>query len=107
MGEGRAVDVMRRMHRLPAKGRCRILDKGDVVAELHPEPCGRFNARIREHSNNYDFADAVHFQLVIEVRVCKSALRPMLLDDNVAILRLEIGMKLAAPGAFGKGLGFG
>ena len=43
---------MRRMHRLSAEGRRRILHKGDVVAEVHAETASRFDAGIRQHAND-------------------------------------------------------
>jgi hypothetical protein len=36
------------------------------------------------------------FELLIEIRIGEAALRPMLLDDNVAFLRREVRMPFAA-----------
>lgn len=104
MREGRTIDLMRRMHRLPAEGCRRILHEGDVVAELHPKTAGRYDAGIRQHTDDDDLLDPVLLQLVVEVGVGKATLRPTLFNDNVALPRLEIRMKFTAPGALGKSL---
>lgn len=40
MGEGRPVQVMRRVHRLVAEGGGRVAHQGHVIAEFHREPTG-------------------------------------------------------------------
>jgi hypothetical protein len=104
MSEGRSIDLVRRMHRLPAEGRRRILHESDVVAEFHAETAGRFDAGIRQHANDDNLVDPKLFQLVVEVGVRETALRPVLFDNDVALLRLEIIVKRPAPRIFGKRL---
>jgi len=40
MGEGRPVQVMRRMHHLVAEGGGRVAHQGHVIAGFHREPTG-------------------------------------------------------------------
>ena len=44
------------------------------------------------------------FELGVEIGISKTALRPVLSDDDVTIARTEIRMKLSAPGSGGKAL---
>ena len=48
--------------------------------------------------------DAVLAKLLVEVGVGEAALRPVLLGDDVARLRREVGMPFAAPFAAGEGM---
>ncbi len=97
MSEGRPIDHVRRMHRLSARGRRRIRHEGDVIAEFHAETAGRFDAGIRQHANDDDLFDPKLFQLVVEVCVCETALRPVLFDNDVAVLRFEIVVERVPP----------
>ncbi len=63
------------MHRLPAKGRCRILHEGDVVTELHSETAGRVDAGTCQQADD-DLFGPMFFRLVVEVGVGKAALQP-------------------------------
>ena len=94
MSEGRPIDLVRRMHRLVADGRRRILHEGDVVAEFHTETAGRLDAGIRQHADDDDLFDPQLFQLVVEVCVRETALRPVLFDNDVALLGLEIIVRI-------------
>ncbi len=49
MRESRTIEVVGRMHHLVAEGCCRVLDQGDVAAELHREPAGRRDAGVRQN----------------------------------------------------------
>jgi hypothetical protein len=46
----------------------------------------------------------VLFKLLVEVSVGKAALRPMLLDDDVSLLRDKVRMPLTAPSTLRKNL---
>src|SRR5215468_6444854 len=54
--------------------------------------------------NNSNLFDPMLFQLVVKVCVRETALRPVLIDNDVALLRLEIIVKRPAPRIFGKSL---
>jgi hypothetical protein len=73
-------------------------------AEFHREPARGLDAGVRHEADEDDLLDAVLLELLIEVRVGEAALRPVLLDDDVAWLRDEVRVPFAAPGAFGEGL---
>jgi hypothetical protein len=49
----------------------------------------------------------VLFKLLVEVSVSKAALRPVLLDDYVSLLRDKVRMPLAAPSTPGEDLSTG
>jgi len=97
VGEGRTVELGR-VHFFPTfSGRC-IFDQGDVIAEFHSETAGRLDAGVRQHADEDDLFDPVLLKLLVEVSVSKAALRPVLLDDDVSLLRDKIRMPLTAPG---------
>jgi hypothetical protein len=73
-----------------------------VIAEFHRETAGGLDARIGQQTDHPD--DFPLLQPEIQVGVRKTALAPMFLDDNVACLRCEFGMPLAAPSSFGEAL---
>jgi hypothetical protein len=68
-----------------------------VIAEFHSETAGRLNAGVRNHADEDDLFDSVLFKLLVEVSVGKAALRPMLLDDDVSLVRDKVRMPLTAP----------
>jgi hypothetical protein len=68
-----------------------------VVAEFHPETAGGFNAGVRQHADEDDLLDSVLFKLLVKVSISKAALRPMLLDDDVSLLRDKVRMPVTAP----------
>src|SRR5579863_10127152 len=47
-------------------------------------------------------SDPVLFELHVKIRVCKAALPPVLMDDDVTFSRREIAMELAAPTSLGE-----
>src|SRR5712664_2266565 len=50
MREGRAVQFMGGVQHLLAEGRGRVLHQRDVIAELHREAAGRFDAGVGEQA---------------------------------------------------------
>src|ERR1700732_97841 len=99
MREGRPVDFVRGMQRLGAECRCRVPPQRDVVAKFSAATGGRLNAGVRHHSYHDDLLDTALLELEVKVGVSKSVLAPMLLNDDVAWLRHQIGMPVAAPHA--------
>src|SRR5260221_8039265 len=98
MRECRPVELGR-VHRFPTFSRRRIFDYGDVVAEFHPETAGGLDAGVRQHADEDDLFDSVLFKLLIEVGVSKAALPPVLLNNDVSLLRDKVRMPLTAPSA--------
>ena len=96
MRECRSIQVVRRMHELVAERGGRVADQGHVITQLHGESAGGLNAAVGEHTDGDDMRDAVLLELEIEVSIGEAALRPVLLDDDVASLRHEIWMPFAA-----------
>ena len=106
VSEGRTIQLMRGAHHLALeRGRC-ILHQGDVVAELHREAACRLDTSVCQQTDNNDFLDAVLFELLVEIRVGKATLRPMLLDNDIALPGNKIRVPLTAPCPFGEGLPF-
>src|SRR5436189_2942902 len=87
------------MHRLGAECRCRIPHQCHVIAEFSAPAGGGLDAGIGQHSYHDDVFDAALLELETEVGTGKSILAPMLLDHDVARLRYEFRMPLAAPHA--------
>jgi hypothetical protein len=54
---------------------------------------------VRYQPDDDELMDAVLLELQIEIRVGKAAGAPMLLGDDLARLRRELGTELAAPRA--------
>ena len=97
VGESRAVQfVCGAHHFLAERGRC-IAHERDVIAQFHRKAAGGFNAGIGKQTDDDHVRDALLFQLKVEIGVGKAALGPVLLDDDVAFLRHEVGMPFAAP----------
>ena len=68
-----------------------------MVAEFHPETAGGLDAGVRQHADEDDLLDSVLFKLLVEVSISKAALGPVLLDDDVSLLRDKVRMPLTAP----------
>jgi len=68
-----------------------------VVAEFHPETAGGLDAGVRQHADEDDLLDSMLFELLVEVSISKAALRPVLLDDDVFLLRDKVRMPVTAP----------
>src|SRR6202047_1705998 len=96
VGEGRTVELGRARF-FSTESRGRIFDEGDVIAEFHSKTAGRLDAGVRQHADEDDLFDSVLFKLLVEVSVSKAALRPVLLDDDVSLLREKVRMPLTAP----------
>ncbi len=72
----------------PEGGR-RVLHQRDAIAELHREPPCGLHARIRDEADEDDPLDPVLLELLVEVGVREAVLRPVLLDDDIALSRRE------------------
>src|SRR5262249_43058035 len=72
-------------------------NQGDVIAELHREARRRIDAGVSQQSHDDRVTDAMLLELQIEIGVGETALSPMLADDDIAVARREIGMKLTTP----------
>src|ERR1700756_221170 len=83
---GRPVDGMGGVHCFMAESSGRVLDQGDVVPELHTEAASRLDAGVGYHADQNDAADAVLFELKIEIGIREAARSPMLLDNDIARL---------------------
>ena len=97
---------MRGAHHFLGERRRSILDQSDVIAELHRKAAGGFDASVCQQTDNNDFLDAVLFELLVEIRVGKATLRPMLLDNDIGLPGNKIRVPLTAPCPFGEGLPF-
>ena len=96
MREGRPVDL-RCVHGFATEGGGGILDQGDVIPEFHAEAAGRFDTRVRNHADQDDVANAVLLELKIEIGIREAARSPMLPDNDIARLGLEVIMNRADP----------
>ena len=54
MREARSIDLVRRVHAFRLKGSGRILNRGDVVAELHAKASGALDAGVRYKADEDD-----------------------------------------------------
>ena len=106
MSIGWPVQLMRGVRHLLREGSRRIGDQGHMIAQFHREAARGFNARIGQEANDDDLLDAILLELLVEVRVGKTALSPMFLDNDVAGLRHEIWVPFATPGALCESLAF-
>lgn len=86
MGEGRAVQLMCGAHHFLGEGCGCILDQGDVIAKLHREAAGGFDAGVGQQADHDHPDDPLLLQPEIKIGVRKTALPPMFLDDDVAFL---------------------
>src|SRR5712671_7765106 len=99
MGESRSVDFERGMHRFGAERRCRIPHQRHVIPEFGAAAGSSLDAGIGQHPYHDDLFDAALLELKTEIGIGKSVLAPVLLDHDVARLRDEFGMPVAAPHA--------
>src|ERR1700722_8927004 len=106
MGERRPVKLMRGMHHLPRERGGRVPNQRDMVSKLLRVTRGRLGAGIGEQPHENDVADAMLFQLQIEIGVREPARGPMLFDDDVAVLWREIRVPISAPFASRKTMPF-
>src|ERR1700722_7692294 len=96
----------RRLHACGTEGCRRVLDQGDVVTELHAKTPGGFDATVGDQADENDLLNAVLLELEVEIGVGETALRPMLLDDDVTVLGAKLRIELAAPRTDCEGLGW-
>ena len=72
--------------------------RSHLVTELGGEAHGRFDAGVGPHPDYDDFAHAVLLELKVEIGIGEAARHPMFLSDDLALSRLEVGVKTSAPG---------
>src|ERR1700722_1295007 len=106
MGERRPVKLMRGMHHLPRERGGRVPNQRDMVSKFLRVTRCRLGTGIGEQPHENDVADAVLFQLQIEIGVREPARGPMLFDDDVAVLWGEIRVPVSAPFASRKTMPF-
>src|SRR4029453_3692050 len=107
VGVGRPVDIHCGAHRLKRTSGGSVPNERHVIAELHPNASGRFQARVGQKTNQDDLLLAVALELMITVCVREAAGCPVFRRDDVAWLHLEVVAEGAAPRSLGEGLPFG
>ena len=90
------------MHVLVTERGGRVADQGHVITQLHGEAAGGLNAGVGEQTDGNDMRDAMLLEMKIEIRIGEAALGPVLLDEDLASLRHEVGMPLTAPASLAK-----
>ncbi len=73
-----------------------VFNKRHVIAQFHRKTAGRLDAGVGKEANDNHAADAVLLQLLIEIGVCKTALSPVLADNNVPRLGSKLGVPFSA-----------
>jgi hypothetical protein len=96
--------ALRGVHHLVRVIRRGVPDHSDVVFELGGIADGRLDAGMRDQPDDDEPMDAVLPELQIQVGVGEAARAPMLLRDDLAGRRYELGAEFAAPGAVLEGL---
>src|SRR5215831_759157 len=76
--------------------RC-VLNDGDVITELGGKAHSRFDAGMRDKSDDDELMDAVLLELQVQVGVGEATGTPVFLYDNLTCRRHEFGTKLATP----------
>src|ERR1700722_7628118 len=94
----------RRLHACGTEGCRRVLDQGDVVTELHAKTPGGFDATVGDQADENGLLNTVLLELAVEIGIGETALRPMLLDDDVPLLRAKLRVDLTAPRTVCEGL---
>src|SRR5215470_12310174 len=98
-GVVRDIDVESGVHLRIRVIRRRVFYHRDVVAEFSGKANGRFDAGMRDESDDDEPMDAVLLELQIQICVGEAAGTPMLRSDDLAWLWLEPGTHLATPRA--------
>src|SRR5207244_8389924 len=104
MRKARSIDLVRRVHAFCIECSGRILDQRDVVAKLHAEASGGFDAGVRYKTDQDDFLDSPLCELGVEISIGEAALSPVLQHDDVASAGAKFGMKLSTPTSGGEAL---
>ena len=104
MRKARSIDLVRRVHAFRIECSGRILDQRDVVAKLHAEASGGFDAGVRYKTDQDDFLDSPLCELGVEISIGEAALSPVLQHDDVASAGAKFGMKLSTPTSGGEAL---
>ena len=65
MRKARSIDLVRRVHAFRIECSGRILDQRDVVAKLHAEASGGFDAGVRHKADQDDFLDPPLFSRLL------------------------------------------
>src|SRR6516225_6493238 len=91
------IDVEGDMHHLVRVIRRGILNDGDLVTELGGIAHSRFDAGMRDESDDDELMNAVLLQLQVQVGVGEATGTPVFLCDNLTWRRHELGTELATP----------
>ena len=97
MGVRRAVEFMGGVHHFRLESGRGVAHQGDVVAEFLCVTSSGFDAGVGEQTDDDHVGNALLLEAEIQVGIGKAAGTPMLLNDDVAVLRRKIGMPFAAP----------
>src|SRR5215467_3392655 len=93
----RDIDVEGSMHHLVCVVRRRILNDGDVITELGGIAHSRFDAGMRDESDDDELMDAVLLELQVQVGVGEATGTPVFLCNNLTRRRHEFDTELATP----------
>ncbi len=80
-----------------AEGSGRILNQGDVIAQLHAEASGGFEAGVGDQADEDDLLDPALFEFGVQVGIGEAALRPVLVHDDISRPGTELGIELSTP----------
>src|SRR6516225_1126788 len=103
-GVVRHVDVERGVHHLVRVIRRSVLHHGNVITELGGIAHSRFDAGMRNESDDDELMDAVLLELQVQIGVGETAGTPVFLGYNLTWRRHEFGTELATPCAVFEGL---
>src|SRR6516165_4941632 len=98
------IDVEGDMHHLVRVIRRRILDDGHLITELGGIAHSRFDAGMRDESDDDELMDAVLLDLQVQVGIGEATGTPVFLCHNFTWCRHEFGTELATPCAVFEGL---
>lgn len=91
------VQLMGGVHHFLGKGRRGIPDQGNVKPIFHRVSPGGLDAGVGKEADQDHMRDTMLPKLLVKIGIRKAALRPMFLDDDVALPGREVGMPVAAP----------
>src|SRR5499427_5225791 len=96
-GVVRDIDVECGVHHLVRVIRRRVLHHGNVITELGGIAHSRFDAGMRNESDDDELMDAVLLELQVQVGVGEATGTPVFLGDNLTWRRREFGTELTTP----------
>src|SRR5258707_8680412 len=97
---GGAADVQCGVHRLAGEGRCCIANQRHMVSQFHTDATRGLDAGISNHPDDDKFLVTMAPEQMVQIRVWETTRTPMLLDEDIVRLELEIVVKGASPRIF-------